>query len=252
MQHLLSLGLDPNATSSGRETVLITACKGSHAHVAQLLLRAGAAVDAVDRDGCSALYDAAQCCSFAATAEDKGQCLETARVLLSAGADVLRSPRCLHAAVYSICSSFLQHRIALAQQGGAAAAGSVAAAAAASQTDMVKLLPEHSAGASSALEATASSCSCCGDTTALQACTDAAALKLLLAAGASVQARTSKGNTCLHTAAAHGHSAPVICLLIKAGADLTAVNSNGKTAAQLARIRGHKPAEALLNRAAQG
>jgi ankyrin repeat protein len=252
MQHLLSLGLDPNATSSGRETVLITACKGSHAQVAQLLLRAGAAVDAVDEDGCSALYHAAQCCSFAATTE-KGQYVETARVLLIAGADVLRSPRCLHAAVHSLSSSLSQQVMALTQRAGAAAAGSAAlAAAAASQADMVKLLLAHGAGVSSVLEATASSCSCCGDTTALQACTDAAALKLLLAAGASVQARTSKGNTCLHTAAAHGHSAPVICLLIKAGADLTAVNRSSKTAAQVARARGHKLAEALLNRAAQG
>jgi ankyrin len=274
MQHLLTLGLNPSATSSGGDTLLITACKGSqpgHTQVAQMLLRAGAAVDAVDDDGHSALYHAAQFSSYAATAEVllqhgatvdlcgrtgdtpllasvQGQHLATAKLLLSAGADVTRSPRCLHAAVHSVSSSLTQQVMALVQQSN----GHTAPSAAGSQADMVQLLLAHGAGASAVLEKTAKSCSCCGDTTALQACADAAALKLLLAAGADVHRTTSRGNTCLHTAAAHGHSAPVICLLIKAGADLAAVNSSGKTAAQVARARGHKLAEALLNRAAKG
>jgi uncharacterized protein len=81
---------------------------------------------------------------------------------------------------------------------------------------------------------------------------DVGILKLLLTAGADVQAVTSRGNTCLHVAAQHGYSAPVVCLLIKAGADLHAVNREGKTAAQVAHYAGHTLIEQLLNRAAQG
>jgi ankyrin repeat protein len=83
-------------------------------------------------------------------------------------------------------------------------------------------------------------------------CKDPAVLKLLLTAGADVQAVTSRGNTCLHVAARHGYSAPVVCLLIKAGADLHAANGAGSTAAQVAHAAGHTLIEQLLNRAAQG
>jgi ankyrin repeat protein len=82
-------------------------------------------------------------------------------------------------------------------------------------------------------------------------CRDAAVLKLLLTAGADVQAVTNRGNTCLHVAARHGYSAPLLCLLIIAGADLHAVNSEGKTAAEVAHAAGHTLIEQLLNRAAQ-
>jgi ankyrin repeat protein len=76
-------------------------------------------------------------------------------------------------------------------------------------------------------------------------------LKPLLAAGADVHVSTDKGDTCLHAAAKHKWSVPMICLLIKAGVNLHAVNSRGKTAAQLARDRGYTLIEQLLNRAAQ-
>jgi ankyrin repeat protein len=83
-------------------------------------------------------------------------------------------------------------------------------------------------------------------------CQDSATLKLLLTAGADVQAVTSRGDTCLHIAARHNHPIPVLCLLIKAGADLHAVNARGKTAAQVAHEKGHTLIAQLLNRAAQG
>jgi ankyrin repeat protein len=82
-------------------------------------------------------------------------------------------------------------------------------------------------------------------------CQDAAALKLLLAAGADVHKTTSKGNTCLHTAAKHNQSAPIICLLIKAGVNLHALNDKYETAAEVAAAQGHTLIEALLNRAAR-
>jgi ankyrin repeat protein len=82
-------------------------------------------------------------------------------------------------------------------------------------------------------------------------CNNAATLKLLLTAGADVQAVTSRGNTCLHVAAGRGYSAPVVYILIKAGADLHAVNGVRKTAAQVAHDAGHALIEQLLNRAAK-
>ena len=82
-------------------------------------------------------------------------------------------------------------------------------------------------------------------------CAAADTVKVLLAAGADVHVTTAAGDTCLHVAARHNYTAPVLCLLIKAGADLHAVNEAGKTAAQLAHDKGHALTEQLLNRAAQ-
>jgi ankyrin repeat protein len=86
---------------------------------------------------------------------------------------------------------------------------------------------------------------------AVMVCNNSATLKLLLTAGADVHAVTSSGDTCLHIAARHNYSAPVVCLLIKAGADMHAVNSAGKTAAEVAHDTGNTLTEQLLNRAAQ-
>src|SRR6185437_3330077 len=87
--------------------------------------------------------------------------------------------------------------------------------------------------------------------TALMLCTEAATVKLLLAAGADVHKTNARGDTCLHVAARHKLSAAALCLLIKAGTDLHAVNNEGNTAAQLAHDRGYTLIEQLLNRAAQ-
>jgi ankyrin repeat protein len=75
-------------------------------------------------------------------------------------------------------------------------------------------------------------------------------VKTLLAAGADVHVSNAAGDTCLHKAARHGLSAPVVCLLIKAGVNLHALNKKSKTAAQVARQYGNKLIEQLLNRAA--
>jgi uncharacterized protein len=92
---------------------------------------------------------------------------------------------------------------------------------------------------------------CCTSQTALMMCTTADTLKVLLAAGADVHVTTVAGDTCLHKAARHGLSAPVVCLLITTGVDLHAVNRRGKTAAQVAHDTGNTLIEQLLNRAAQ-
>jgi uncharacterized protein len=86
---------------------------------------------------------------------------------------------------------------------------------------------------------------------AVMVCNDSAVLKLLLTAGADVHAVTSSGDTCLHTAARHNYSAPLLCLLIKAGADLQAVNEQGLTAAEVAHDACNTLLEQLLIRAAQ-
>jgi uncharacterized protein len=115
---------------------------------------------------------------------------------------------------------------------------------------VVKLLLEHGA------DAVLNTVQCkmwtnCNPMSALMLCNDSAILKLLLTAGADVHAVTSDGDTCLHIAARHNYSAPVVCLLIKAGADMDAVNNRGKTAAAVAHGASNTLIEQLLIRAAQ-
>jgi ankyrin repeat protein len=116
--------------------------------------------------------------------------------------------------------------------------------------ETVKLLLAHGAAAS-INSMSAMQCGCCGSGTALMMSQQPAVTKLLLAAGADVHTANSEGNTCLHVAAAHSYSAPVLCLLIKAGADLSAVNRDNRTAADVARTNGNTLGESLLVRAAR-
>jgi uncharacterized protein len=114
----------------------------------------------------------------------------------------------------------------------------------------VKLLLEH--GAAATINSMSEmQCGCCGRGTALMMSQQPAVTKLLLAAGADVHIANTEGNTCLHVAAAHRYSAPVLCLLIKAGADLHAVNRDNKTAADVAHSKGNTLGESLLVRAAR-
>jgi hypothetical protein len=64
-----------------------------------------------------------------------------------------------------------------------------------------------------------------------------------------VNARDDAAGTVLHRAAAAGASAAAVCLLLKAGADVHALNSAGKTCAQVAADSGHAMTQALLARA---
>jgi hypothetical protein len=77
-----------------------------------------------------------------------------------------------------------------------------------------------------------------------------AAAQLLLDAGAAVNARCTLGSIVLHSAAARGVSAGVICCLLKAGADATATDTVGSTPADTAAVFGHSAVAALLHRAA--
>eukprot|EP00953_Heterococcus_sp_UTEX-ZZ885_P025474 13854-Heterococcus_DN1.PRE.1 len=213
-EFLLQQGLSVHALSVNHSTALHHAAHNSTPDTVQLLLAHGSAVNAVTVTGESSLH-------FAAV----GGHLQTAEVLLAAGAAVTLST--------SVGSTPLHYAV-----GGQHPA-------------VVQILLEH--GAAAVIDSMqAQWCSCCGLVSALMCCKDAGILKLLLTAGADVQAVISRGNTCLHVAAQHGYSAPVVCLLIKAGADLHAVNREGKTAAQVAHDAGHTLLEQLLNRAAQG
>jgi ankyrin repeat protein len=117
-------------------------------------------------------------------------------------------------------------------------------------SEVLALLLQHAPPA--VVNELAYTCGCegCSKLTALMSSSKPAIVKQLLAAGADVHKRTSTGRTCLHVAAMHSYSAPVLCLLIKAGVDVRAVDSNRHTAAEIARRLGNKLAEALLSRVA--
>jgi ankyrin repeat protein len=244
---LLQHGCDINVTDNDGHTLLIVAAQSGAKLVTELLIQQGASLHAVDERQLTALHHAAHSSGTASTvrlllahgaavnarafdgmtplhsAAIVGQ-LQSAEVLLAAGADVY-----------------------LRANDGATA---LHMAAARGYAAVVKLLLEH--GAAAVMDSVQGQwCGCCGPVSAVMSCKDVAVLKLLLTAGASVRAVTSRGNSCLHIAARHGHSAAVLCLLIKAGADLHAVNSDGQTAAEVAHTAGHALAEQLLIRAAR-
>jgi ankyrin repeat protein len=220
---LLQQGAAVDAVNDKGFTALFLACSkenGNSAAIIQLLLKHGAdAYKCANKLVGTALDRAASCCN-----------LQCARALVAAGIDVNHTDEQGRASLHMAAG--IRHQSAallqLLLQNGATAV-------------MNKVVPlVCSAGAH-----------CCTHATALMQCAAADTVKVLLAAGADVHVTTAAGDTCLHVAARHNYTAPVLCLLIKAGADLHAVNEAGKTAAQLAHDKGHALTEQLLNRAAQ-
>lgn len=69
--------------------------------------------------------------------------------------------------------------------------------------------------------------------------------RMLLDAGAPVDARNGQGGTALHTAAFTGHR-QIVELLLERGADAHATRNDGKTPAGIARERGHIAIAGLL------
>ena len=76
---------------------------------------------------------------------------------------------------------------------------------------------------------------------------DADCVRLLVAAGADVDARQQGGFVPLHAAAQNGDEAALETLLA-AGADPSVATEDGRTAADLARAAGHDPVLARLSR----
>jgi uncharacterized protein len=248
LQLLMQHGAALTATRHGGFTLLMQAATSNQPRVAEFLIKQSLSAHAVTDTGSTAHYYAAltavsgtetmrlflahgadvnACRSYGSTplqsAASSGN-VDTLRALLAAGADVLSSGEAggtaLHDAIEYECFP------------------------------VVKLLLEH--GADAVLNSMQyDKWLHCGLVSALMVCKDTAILKLLLAAGGDVHAVTSSGDTCLHIAARHNYSAPVVCLLIKAGADMHAVNDVGTTAAEVAHDSGNTLIEQLLNRAVQ-
>jgi uncharacterized protein len=221
---LLQHGVSINADNNDGHTALHAASAGrsnENATIVELLLAHGADVHKCTNDGTTAL-------DIAAYQGNK----DCARVLIAAGADIIHANsngyQSLHQAIVG------------------------------QQSAVVQLLLEHGATAvmnnvqpAKCYQIVNGTACCCTQATALMMCCTIETVKVLLAAGADVHVTNDAGDTCLHLAARHKLSVPVICLLIKAGADLHAVNNDGKTAAQIAHDVDNTLIEQILNRAAQ-
>jgi uncharacterized protein len=198
-----------NSSTATGFTLLMQAVRQGSAAAATLLLSRGAAVNATDSDGHSALHYAVGH-SFSA---------ELAQLLLAAGADVHSCPHdgepvLLRAATE--CDLELV-RVLLAAGADAAYVHSdgrtcLQDAAAKSHLAVLRALLEN--GASAVVNRPVQMCKCCGPLVPLVVSRDPAIVKLLLAAGADVHVRSSCGSTCLHVAARHKHPVPVLCVML--------------------------------------
>jgi ankyrin repeat protein len=221
---LIQQGVAVNAVRRDGCTALHCAClegSGDSAAMIELLLANGADVHKCDSSGRTALDTAANYGSV--------QCMTA---LIAAGADVNHTDSTGKYSLHTAADT--QHAAAvqlLLQHGATAVMNTI--------IPIQRLDPNHEVISNGM--------------TALMMCTTTDTLKVLLAAGADVHVSNELGDTCLHAAARcmPALTAPVVCVLIKAGADLHAVNNEGLTAAQLAHDAGNTLIEQLLNRAAE-
>eukprot|EP00953_Heterococcus_sp_UTEX-ZZ885_P011360 6577-Heterococcus_DN1.PRE.2 len=251
MEFLVQRGLSIHTVTKRGSKPLSIAVSYGHKTAAEWLLQHGADVNARNKHGATALHCACvdrddpamvelllakganvhMRAEFNQTALDmaaRNGRIECAKLLIAAKSDVKNS---LTSGETSLHKAVTHHHSAVAQlllEHGATAV----------MNDVIRVWCAHGEY-------------CCAGQTALMLCSTVDTVKVLLAARANVHVTTNAGDTCLHKAARHGLSAPVVCLLIKAGADIHAVNNRGQTAAQVAQDNGHTLIEQLLNRAAK-
>jgi ankyrin repeat protein len=251
MALLVQRGLSVYAADSVGQTLLMRAANRGYKPAAKWLLRQGVDVNATDNEGYTALHSASvsDSCDDAAMIE----------LLLASGADINQHTSDQYSALEGAarsgnvqCARVLIAASADVNHLNSMSVTNLHTAIICGHAEVVQLLLEH--GAATVLNSVVvikCMSQCCCSVTALMMCAKFDTVKLLLAAGADVHSATHAGDTCLHVAARHNWTAPMLCLVIKAGTDLHAVNSKGKTAAQLAHDQGYTLMEQLLNRAAQ-
>jgi ankyrin repeat protein len=283
VEMLLDHGADPTLEAEMGVNALFAACRNGHTDVVKLLLRRGMSVSAKG----SAIFNATPLMAAAvhgqvavakllllrgANVNEYGHQGTTAlhlaaskgrpaivSLLLEKGAAVhARDDNGFEPLLHAVVSGdvpFVQLFINAGANVAAVSVGGASMLHAAADNDhpahpeVLKQILQHG-GAAAHLNRRAAVCECCGRQTPLMVCKQPAQVKLLLTAGADAHKTTDTGNTCLHVAAAHSYTAPVLCLLIKAGVDLSAMNADSMTAAQVASAKGNTLAAALLNRAA--
>jgi uncharacterized protein len=255
METLVKRGLSVHsATDSSRRTLLMMVVMIQQQAAAEWLIQHDVAVNAVRRDGCTALH--------CACLEGSGDSAAMIELLLANGADVHKCDSSGRTALDTAanygsvqCMSALVAAGADVNHTDSTGKYSLHIAADMQHAAAVQLLLQHGAAAVmntvQRLDPNYEVIS--NGMTALMMCTTTDTLKVLLAAGADVHVSNELGDTCLHAAARcmPALTAPVVCVLIKAGADLHAVNTEGLTAAQLAHDAGNTLIEQLLNRAAE-
>ena len=211
---LLQAGANVNAQGINGYTPLHLAAENGWAAMARTLIAAGANVNSAADLGLSPLHCAGQ----------SGK-LEVARMLIEAGADIDSTAKndatVLHWATRS-------------------------------QTLEPGLIPYLlAAGAERHLNANEKTCFMPLMTPLMMACAvgNKTAVEHLLKAGADTEAKPSWGSTALHVASVHGR-AEIIELLIAAGADTEATTDMGCTPIEVAIHSGHGKVAALIHAAA--
>jgi uncharacterized protein len=258
MDMLVKRGLSITAVDNKRNTLLVIAAYSGQTAAVEWLLQHGVGVNAANNTDGTALH--------AASASSKCNAnTSVINLLLAHGADVnIRNQHGNTALGLAVFCGNIQHVRALIDGGAdvnqhdSRGVPCLHMAVTRHHSTVAQLLLEHGATAvmNGVLPMECShfidgySC-CCRGITSLMLCTDVDTMKVLLAAGADVHVTTDTGDTCLHLAARHKLSVPLICLLIKAGADLHALNNDGKTAAQIAHDLDNILIGQILVRAAQ-